>query len=52
MGGFRQRVKRGAAAMCVMRQILCLLNIEACKPVLLDTETKNMKPKMSIICPF
>ena len=38
LGCFRQRVKRGAAAMCVMRQ-MCLLNIEASKPVLLDTQT-------------
>ena len=51
MGRFRQRVKRGAAAMSVMRQIMCLLNIEACKPVLVETQTKSMNLKMSRICP-
>ena len=45
MGLFRQKVKRGAAAMCVMRQIMCVLNIEACKPVLVDTQTKSRKLK-------
>ena len=50
-GHFRKRVSKDAA-MCVMRQIICfvLLNIEACKPVLVDTQTKCMKLEISIIC--
>ena len=37
---------RGAAAMCVMRQIMCLLNTEACKPR--NTKTKNMNLKINM----
>ena len=49
LGCFRQKVKRGAAA---MRQMMCLLNIEACKPVLVDAQTKSMNLKMSRIYPL
>ena len=48
LGCFRQRVKRGAAAMCVMRQ-MCLLNTEACKSVLVDTQTKKMKTENELV---
>ena len=52
LGCFRQKVKRGAAAMCVMKQMMCLLNIEACKPVVVDTQTKSMNLKISVIFPL
>ena len=50
MGRFRQRVKRGAAVMCVMRQIMCLLFVV--EAVLEDTQTKSMNLKASIIHPL
>ena len=36
--------------MCVMSQVMCLVNTEACKPVQVDTQTKSMNLKMSRIC--
>ena len=48
VGFFRQRVKRGAAAMSIMRQTMCLLKSDTGKPVRVDIQTKNMNLKMNI----
>ena len=47
MGRFRQRVKRGAAAMSVVRQIMCLLNIE---PALLDEPENEHNVLFKVLC--
>ena len=41
MGRFRRRVKRGAAVTCVMREITCLVNIEASKPGNYEPENED-----------
>ena len=49
---YKEKEGEKRCCMCVMRQIMCLLNIEACKHVLEDTHIKSMNLKISITCPL
>ena len=43
-----QRVNRGAAAIDSLWKIMCFSNIEACKHLLVDTQSKSINLKISV----
>lgn len=49
MKHFRKRVNRGGA---LRYSMMCVLNIKACLPDLVDYPNKSMNVKISIIWPF